>query len=155
MMRGKIAAMFDCLDLARTFDAERINSLVNDPSIRPYVGGDGKSFLDLTDAVANRDNHFVEGEHGAFSFTWSAPRVYEVHTFILPEGRGKWSRSFALAARDYMRFADKLWTRVPVGADNIRLFTLDAGFSRCGHQTINLGAGPVPYDLYEWIPQCR
>jgi hypothetical protein len=54
-----------------------------------------------------------------------------------------------------MRFADKLWTRVPVGAFNIRLFTEDAGFSRCGSQTIDLGAGPVHYDLYEWIEQCR
>jgi hypothetical protein len=57
-----------------------------------------------------------------------------------PSGRGKWSR-VCLAARDYMRFAEQLWTRVPVGAANIAAFTEDAGFSRCGSQTIDIGAG--------------
>jgi hypothetical protein len=147
--------MSDYPDAYRTFDTSLINGLVNDPAIRPFVGGDGASKLDLTEAIANEDNHFVAGDHGAFAFTWSSPGSYEVHTFILPSGRGTWSRGFALAARDYMaQFAKQLWTRVPVGAANIAAFTEDAGFSRCGSQTLDIGAGPVAYDLYQWGPRC-
>jgi hypothetical protein len=152
----KLTAMSDYPDAYRTFDAERINALVNDPTIRPFVGGDGQSFIDLTSAVEDHKNYFLGGDHGAFAFTWSSPRSYEVHTFILPSGRGTWSRGFARAARDYMQSIGtrQLWTRVPVGAENIAAFTEDAGFSRCGSQTIDIGAGPVAYDLYEWSPSC-
>lgn len=137
---------------SRSFDAERMAALANDPSIRPFVGGDGKSYIDLTEAVANRDNHFVAGEHGAFAFSWSAPRVYEVHTFILPEGRGAWAKQFALDARDYMdRISVMLWTRVPVAAGNIRAFTEKAGFSRSGSQSFE----GHNYDLYVWEPRCQ
>lgn len=141
----------------RSTDAALINTLVNDPAIRPFVGGDGKSLLDLTTAVANPFNHFVTGDHGGFAFTWSSPNAYEVHTFVLPEGRGAWAKAFALAARAYMAAmgALQLWTRVPVGHDNIRAYTEKAGFTVVGRQTIDSGGGPVVYDLYEWRPACQ
>jgi hypothetical protein len=138
--------------VSRTYDAVRVNALVNHPSVRPFVGGDGVSELDLTDAVADRRNIFLAGEHGGFAFSWSAPRTYEVHTFILPEGRGEWSRAFAMAARNWMQDheATHLWTRVPADAENIRAFTEDAGFVPAGVDHV---AG-TDYDLYEWGPKC-
>lgn len=142
--------------IERCFDASRINALVNDPSIRPHVGGDGESFIDLSAAVADEQNVFLLGEHGGFAFTWSAPRTYEVHTFILPEGRGKWARAVARLARDWMEadFADHLWTRVAPEAVNVRAFTLLNGFKPAGQHTIDLGHGPVTYDLFDWRPEC-
>lgn len=141
----------------RTTDAAEINALINDPSIRPHVGGDGVSVLDLSAAVADPLNYFVTGEHGGFAFTWSSPSAYEVHTFILPAGRGAWAAAFALAARAFMAESGawQLWTRVPVGHDNIRAYTEKAGFWPAGRQTIDSGGGPVPYDLYEWRPPCQ
>lgn len=135
--------------VSRTFDAGRLNAFANDPSVRPFVGG-GNGYIDLSDAVADRDNIFLAGEHGAFAFSWTAPGTYEVHTFILPEGRGEWAARFARQARDFMEDegAIQLWTRVPVGAENIRKFTLKAEFERVGAQTV-LG---VDYDLYAWRP---
>lgn len=142
--------------LQRCFDADRINALVNDPSIRPHIGGDGESWIDLTAAVADDQNVFLLGGHGGFSFTWSAPGTYEVHTFILPSGRGEQALQLALLARGWMaeHFADHLWTRVHPEAANVRAFTLKAGFHPAGKHTLDLGSGPVTYDLFDWRPEC-
>lgn len=143
--------------MRRCFDAVRINALVNDPSIRPFVGGDGSSHVDLTAVVEDRQNIFLLGAHGGFAFTWSAPRTYEVHTFILPEGRGPEALELALTARGWMEehFADHLWTRVHPDAANVRAFTLKAGFRPAGEHTIDLGGGPVTYELFDWRPECQ
>lgn len=141
--------------IARSFDADRINALVNHPSIRPHIGGDGESVLDLSAAVANEDNVFLLGSHGGFAFTWSGPGVFEVHTFILPEGRGAEALELATLARDAMQDmfgATHLWTRVHPDAGNVRAFTLKAGFSPAGSHKLDLGAGPVTYELYDWRP---
>ena len=142
--------------IERTTDADRLNALVNDPSIRPHVGGDPEQPLDLTAAVNNHDNYWMLGNHGGFGFVWTAPRTYEVHTFILPEGRGHAAYALAMEARAFMASegATHLWTRVPVDAENVRRFTLAAGFLPAGQQTLDLGVGPVTYDLYDWRPEC-
>jgi hypothetical protein len=133
--------------MMRSFDAERVNELVNHPSIRLAIGGDGESYLDLTDAVADESNYFILGKHGGFSLCWTGPHIFEVHTFILPEGRGAWARE---AAQMTMRMmsdfgAVMLWTRVHPEAVNVRKFTLDAGFTPAGQHT----AMDVAYDIYE------
>jgi len=131
----------------RTFDSGRINYLVNHPAIRPTCGGEG--YLDCTPSVENTDNIYLNGENGGLAFIWSAPRVYEVHVFLLPEGRGKWGFDFGMAGRDYMAaYADMLWARIDRPA--LRYFTMKAGFKPCGQNTIDIGQGPVTYDLYKW-----
>jgi hypothetical protein len=134
--------------IARTFDANRINVLVNHPTIRPFVGGDGKSILDLTNAVMDRKNIFLLGEHGGFAFTWCAPRTFEIHTFILPEGRGALASKLAIEARSLMQElgARHLWTRVAESMAHVLKFTLNAGFEIDGKQTIDA----VTYDLLSW-----
>jgi len=138
--------------IERTYDADRLNYLVNHPDIRPFVGGDITQSIDLTSAVANEANIFLNGEHGAFCCSWTAPNTYEVHTLILPAGRGKWAYSFARAGRDEMvrRQALHLWTCVHPEAANVRFFTLRAGFRPAGKYTRDLGAGPVEYDIFNW-----
>lgn len=143
--------------IKRTFDAQRVNYLVNHPEIRPFIGGDTTLELDLTQAVADPANHFLDGKHGGFAASWSAPAVFEIHTFILPEGRGGWARDFARAGRDYIESqgARHLWTRVDPKASHVRRFTLQAGFMPAGQHTIDLGIGPVTYDLFDWRPSCQ
>lgn len=142
--------------ITRTFDAERVNFLVNHPDIRPFIGGDPEYEIDLSAAVEDRNNFFLDGEHGGQSACWSAPFVYEIHTFILPEGRGLWALKFARAARDYMekQGARHLWTRVHPDAPHVRLFAVRNGFQPAGTHAIDQGIGPVTYDLYEWRPEC-
>jgi hypothetical protein len=138
--------------LHRTFDAGKINALVNHPAIRPAIGGDGASVLDLTEAVADRDNVFLLGEHGGFSLIWTAPDCYEIHTFITPEGRGRAAYQLARAGRDWMADygAKHLWTRIPKDMTAVQRFTLAAGFScRCS-KSWDFGHGPVEYLIYDW-----
>lgn len=142
--------------IARSFDADRINELVNHPSIRPHIGGDPETALDLTAAAHDRANVFLLGDHGGFAFTWSAPGVFEVHTFILPEGRGPWAREAADTALRSMADAfgaTHVWTRVHPDAGNVRAFAMRAGMNPAGSHTIDLGAGPVTYDLLDWRPR--
>ncbi len=138
--------------MIRSFDARRINNLVNHPTIRPYCGGNPNAWLNLTAAVIDLKNYFLLGQHGGFCFCWSAPNTYEIHAFVLPEGRGKWAYDFIAACIGNMvrHGANHLWARVAVDAVHVRRFTMKAGFKRCGEQTLDLGAGPVDYDLYDW-----
>jgi hypothetical protein len=139
--------------IGRTFDAAYINSLVNHPDIRPHIGGDGESVLDLSAAVNDRANVFLVGDHGGFAFSWSAPFVYDVHALVLPSGSGKWARdSFALA-RDAMcdiYGARILWVRIEPDNRKTIMFARRAGFIPSGKHTLDLGAGPVTYDLFTW-----
>jgi hypothetical protein len=142
--------------IARSFDADRLNDLVNHPAIRPYVGGDPEAYLDLSHLIADDKNIALLGDHGGFFATWTAPHTYEVHTFILPEGRGRAAYELAREGRDYMTShgANHLWTRVQRGAENVKRFTLAAGFTPCGEQVLDLGAGPTTYDLFQWRAEC-
>lgn len=143
--------------IERSFDADKLNALVNDPSIRPHVGGDPDVRLDLTAAVANPNNVFLLGEHGGFLCDWMGPGDYQIHTFILPDGRGPWGFAFAKAGREKMAEmgALHLWTRVATDARHTRAFTMRAGFKPAGQDTLDLGVGPVTYDLYDWRPACQ
>lgn len=142
--------------LVRRFDADWINALANHPDIRPTCGGDGQSPLDFSAFVANRQNHAVTWDKGAFLFHWSAPHTYEVHIMVLPEGRGRAAYRMAAAGIAYMvaHGADRLWARVGPGADGLRHYTARAGFERCGMDTLDIGFGPVTYTLFQWEKPC-
>ena len=140
----------------RSFDSQRLNYLVNHPEIRPSIGGDGTSELDLSHNLLDW-NYFLEGEFGGFLLNWSAPATFEVHTFILPEGRGGWALEFAEKAINYMitEGVTHMWTRVPKKDRHTRLFTLKMGFVPCGSQTLDMGFGPVEYELFDWRSKCQ
>jgi hypothetical protein len=142
--------------LSRTFDVERLNALANHPDIRPTCGGDGKSFIDLGPFLADELNHAVAWETGCFLLGWSAPHTYEVHLMVLPEGRGREAYDHAGGMIAYMQAhgAERLWARVAKAARGLRHYTWHAGFRPCGEHTLNLGFGPVSYDLYQWTSPC-
>jgi hypothetical protein len=139
------------LGIERHFDALRLNELANHPDIRPTCGGDGKSPLDLTDFVADRKNHAVVWDRGAFMFQWSAPQTYEVHIMVEPEGRGRNAYRMALAGIAYIvaQGAERLWARIAKSAKALRHYTAQAGFVKCGSDILDIGFGPVAYDLYQ------
>lgn len=138
--------------LQRSTDAEFVNALANHASVRPFIGGDISQPLDLTEAVEHPLNVVLMGEHGGFIMAWSAPGVFEVHTMILPEGRGEWAAEAAGLARDTMfdTFgAEKLWTRVEEGADNVIAYAEKGGMTVWGEATFDLGGGPKTYIILE------
>jgi RimJ/RimL family protein N-acetyltransferase len=143
--------------ISRTLNRRLMESIANHPEVRPHIGGDPEAPLDLTAFFENDQNIALVGEHGGFLCGWSAPSVYEIHTMVLPEGRGQWAYDLAKAGRNWMEEfgALHLWTRVHPDAPHVRRFTLKAGFKPAGQNTIDLGDGPVTYDLFDWRAKCQ
>lgn len=135
--------------LARSFDTDWANYLANHESIRPHVGHLELGELDLGPVVESDRNLFLEWDDGGFLYHWTAPAVFEVHTMILPEGRGPVGLEMARAS---LRMAaelgaEKAWTRVKAEDRHTRLFTRAAGMKPLNDRI----AG---YELYEWRPEC-
>lgn len=73
--------------LERHFSAERINEIINHPEVRPWIAS-GEAYIDLKNQVANKNNFLLVGEFGATFFINLQSGVYELHTQVLPKGRG-------------------------------------------------------------------
>lgn len=143
--------------MIRTFDAKFVNGIVNHPEVRPFVGGDGESFIDLASVLADGKNICLMDEHGGFMATWTAPDTYELHTFILPAGRGRKAYANARELLSTLKAnfgALHIWTRVPHDQENVRRFTIASGLKPCGEQICDFGGGPARYDLFHWRSSC-
>lgn len=115
--------------------------------MRPFVGAPDAGWLDLSDAVARPENLFPFGEFGGFALVWTAPHCREVHTFMLPEGRGWWARKargegVAMALEAGTRV---LWTKVPPDAPHIEAFARGGGMIPTGETVDVLG---LPYAIF-------
>lgn len=140
--------------LERCFDVDRINAVGNHPDVRPYIGHAELGELDFTDAVADKNNWFLMGEHGGYVLAWSAPGVYEVHVSILPEGRGKWAAQARQFTIDYAidRGAQMLWARISPDARHVAYYARRGGMQATGEMIYTLGSA---YDLYKMeLPKC-
>jgi len=104
--------------LERHFTAERINEIVNHPSIYPTICGFHTEPLDVTAVAANPNHVCLVGEHGCVLFIKHQAGVYEFHTSVLPEGRGEWMVAGSREAFSYMftqTDAFELMTKCPHG----------------------------------------
>jgi len=132
------------LSLSR--DIPAINAAVNHPAVRPFVGAPDDGPLDVTPLVANPDNLFPMGEYGGFALVQTAPGVREVHTFIAPEGRGRWAFEAARKMIDIARDngTRTLWTKVSVDAPHVRRFAVMSGMKATGETVECFGK---PHDV--------
>lgn len=128
-------------------DADFINSVVNDPDVRPFVGGEGE--LDLSPLMANSHNVFLMGDHGGFALIWTAPRTFEVHTFILKAGRGHWARAAVNAMVRYMREhgAKRLWTQINATQPNVIAYAVEAGMCPTGEELQTFGERHIVFEM--------
>lgn len=104
--------------LTRHFTPDRVNEIVNHPSIYPWIKGDHVGEVDVTNRISNQDNVYLVGDHGCVSFHKQQPGIYEFHTSVLPGGRGQWMLDGAKYAFRYMfthTEAFELLTRCPDG----------------------------------------
>lgn len=108
------------LCVSREYSAERVNSVVNHPDVRPWMGSIELGPLDLSGAVADPRNVLLMGQGGGLLFMQLEAGLYEVHTQFLPEHRGK---EAVAVVRDALRWmftrsdAVEIVTRVPKGND--------------------------------------
>jgi hypothetical protein len=147
--------------LTATRDASAANEICNNPTVLPGLSLGVIDRIDLTPLVTNPRNHLLMGEFGGALLIWVAPGVYDVHDFVLPEGRGSWARD---AAQDVFAFvfdvlgARLLFTQTPVENRASRMFNRILGFQSGGiHEAILWhGAEPraVEYFTMEAKP-CR
>jgi hypothetical protein len=104
--------------LTREFNAVRLNQIVNHPDVFPHVAGQIDGPLDLSPLTDDRRNVALVGEHGALLFHMRQPGLYEVHTCVVPEGRGRWALAAAREALRWMFVRTdclEVITRVPLG----------------------------------------
>lgn len=117
--------------IQRAFDAAHLNAILNHPRVRPDVADISEGDLDLSDRVANTVNVCLVGQYGAFFCYKYYDGCYEVHTAVLPEGRGQWARDFAEAGARYMftvTDCTEIMTRVPQGHVAAKALTEAMGF---------------------------
>lgn len=114
--------------------------------------------LDLTAPVSDVRNVALKGEHGAMLFAFLQQGLYEAHTMVLPDGRGKWTLKFVQSCLKYMFCctpAMEIVTRCPKGnlpakalakaVHGTYCFTNASGWVRNGR--------PIPADVYSWTIQ--
>jgi len=104
--------------IERIFDGERINRIVNDPSVYPWVRGICEGPLDLGPLLRDSRHVCLMDEFGGCLFTQQQPGIYEAHTQILPQGRGAWAMRMVREALHYIftrTDAVEIWTRCPKG----------------------------------------
>lgn len=133
--------------LARTFDAGKVNAVVNHPAVLPFVGGVEGEVLDLSALVERPEHWFLMDDHGGFMLAWSAPGVREVHTFVLPEGRGQWAADRRAEMLDYARAngTRALWTKIPEDLPHVERFARQGGMKPTDDVIETLGK---PYRVF-------
>lgn len=127
-------------------DASEINAAINHPAVRPFVGAPEIGAVDISPLLTD-ENLFPFGEFGGFALIWTAPATREVHTFITPEGRGRWAaeaarEGIAMAAEEGTR---RLWTKIPPDADNVRSYAARMGMKATGETVVTFG---IPHAIY-------
>lgn len=132
--------------ITRTQDADFINEVVNHPDVRPYVGAADAGYLDLSELADRPEHWFLMGEHGGFLLAWTAPNIYEVHTFIKKSGRGVWGAQARTEGIDFARRhgARMLWTRIPPKAPHVERFARQGGMQPTGEVIETFG---VPHRI--------
>lgn len=103
--------------IERHYIAKFVNEVVNHPSVAPHVLLTNDA-ADLSSFLSDRRHVALVAKHGAMVYEQLQPGLYEVHTQVLPGGRGEWSKWFILASLHWMfcsTDAVEIVTRVPQG----------------------------------------
>lgn len=139
----------------RHFTADSLNMVANDPSVYPWVKGSMEGYLDLAPLVRDRNNVVLMGEHGGMVFLQHQPGLYEIHTQVLPAGRGQWTIDMANAALHWMfthTDALELVSRVPKGnlAARALVKRMNGVFEFKRDRGWVVNGKLVPADVYSW-----
>src|SRR5215475_9146797 len=88
--------------IERTFDAERVNAVLNDSSVYPSIRGQQTGPLNSRSLLADSRNVALFGEHGGIIFRWHQAGLYRLHPQVTSSGRGDWARDMAHSAMAWM-----------------------------------------------------
>lgn len=106
------------MTIERVFEASRLNHIANDPGVYPWVAGALQGPIDLSLVAADPSNVALLWSHGACVFRRHQVGLYEVHTMVLPAGRGARTIDCVRECLHWMfchTDAVEIWTRAPRG----------------------------------------
>jgi hypothetical protein len=108
-------------------DTVEIKELLNDPLIRPTIGGEGE--LDPTALLSDERNIWLFDERGGAVFAWRGPGIYEGHSFFRVRGR-----EALKAGRECLGMieARMIWGATPLENNAARWFNRQLGFTSLG-----------------------
>jgi hypothetical protein len=117
------------MQIERQTTPEMMNAVLNHESVRPWVADLAEGPIDVAPVVSDRNNFALAGEHGGCLFFKMQTGLYEVHSFVLPSGRGGWFGEFSRSAVHWMftrTDAVEILTRVPHGHIGAKAATIHA-----------------------------
>jgi hypothetical protein len=122
--------------ITRTFDAQRLNVVLNHPEVFRWVSAPGVERFDFTSIAAEPRNVVLMNDHGGFVCVPQGEGVYEVHTQFLPEGRKGALRAAREATAYMFEQTDcvALSTYVPEGNKGAKRLTELMGFAHTGRE---------------------
>ncbi len=148
------------MTVTRTMDAAFLNRVANHPDVRPYIGGEGP--VDLAPILADAANYALVTEGGGWLLQPLMPGAYELHTLIVPKGRG---RPFFAAAREALRWmftrtdALEILTRCPDNNPGARMAATLMGFRERFHRdnawAPGVGVSYQAFTLDDWMARDR
>lgn len=126
--------------IERATDAALHNYIANHPQVKPTFGT-LEHYYDLTPLLDYPEQYVLlhDGIGAASIFEWCAPDVWQGHSCLLPERRGKEGIRAAKAMLAWMfeqGGAKMIWGMTPEGEEHrrTRMFNRLLGFRSCGHR---------------------
>jgi hypothetical protein len=124
----------NCVIIRHT-DAELHNRIANHPEVKPTLGyNEGPT--DFTPLLDHPEGYVLlsDGAGCAAVFEWSAPGVWQAHSMVLPEYRGRAAVNAALEMFDLM-FAEgarMIWGMTPIDNRAAQIFNRMIGAKAAG-----------------------
>lgn len=149
--------------IERQKSAVLVNEIINHPSVHPWVCGPITGPLDVAESIEDGSYIALFGAHGGFLFWNVGFGIYDAHSAVLPDGRGKWALDAAREALKWM-FANgalEIMMSVPKGNIAVRALvrTLKAKFRGTIEDGWMRDGRPIPVDVYSMtkadFEQCR
>lgn len=118
------------IELIRETDASHLNSIINDPSVYPFVRRVEDAPIDLSSLLADKRHVALMGQYGGCVFVQHQPGLYEAFAQVLDSHRGPWALEMSRKAARWMfthTDAVEIMARCPKGNLGARSLALAVG----------------------------
>jgi hypothetical protein len=138
--------------ITRATDASLHNRIANHPEVKPTLGyNEGPT--DFTRLLEYPDDYILLSDGGGVAavFQWTAPGVWQAHSMVLPESRGRKAVAVAKEMFAYLfgNGARMVWGMTPKGNRPAQMFNRMIGAKIEGESENALG---IPVNIFVVLP---